>query len=66
MFDLFAAGMETTSSTLVWGLLNMVLYPEVQSKSSTHWVVCPAHAMSKMFFSAMYSLAGWKLSSIDS
>jgi len=31
-FDMFLAGSETTSSTLKWGLLFMVLYPEVQQK----------------------------------
>ncbi|KAJ6656390.1 hypothetical protein lerEdw1_003893, partial [Lerista edwardsae] len=30
--DLFGAGTETTASTLLWGLLLMVLHPEVQSK----------------------------------
>ncbi|XP_069832000.1 cytochrome P450 2K4-like [Dendropsophus ebraccatus] len=32
MVDLFAAGMETTSTTLRWGLLLMMKYPEVQRK----------------------------------
>ncbi|XP_066489655.1 cytochrome P450 2D6-like [Tiliqua scincoides] len=32
LFDLFAAGTETTTSTILWGLLFMVLYPEVQNK----------------------------------
>ncbi|XP_069823412.1 cytochrome P450 2D17-like [Dendropsophus ebraccatus] len=31
-YDLFSAGSETTSTTLRWGLLYMILYPDVQSK----------------------------------
>ncbi|XP_056379794.1 cytochrome P450 2D15-like isoform X2 [Hyla sarda] len=31
-FDLFSAGTETTSTTLRWALLYMILYPDVQSK----------------------------------
>jgi len=34
--DLFFAGSETTSSTLKWALLFMILYPEVQQKV---WVI---------------------------
>uniref|UniRef100_A0ACB8FP23 Uncharacterized protein n=1 Tax=Sphaerodactylus townsendi TaxID=933632 RepID=A0ACB8FP23_9SAUR len=32
IFDLFGAGTETTSSTLLWGILEMVLHPEVQER----------------------------------
>ncbi|XP_054843681.1 cytochrome P450 2D14-like isoform X2 [Eublepharis macularius] len=32
IFDLFTAGTETTATTLLWGLLNMVLHPEVQNR----------------------------------
>ncbi|XP_040263277.1 cytochrome P450 2D14-like [Bufo bufo] len=31
-YDLFSAGTETTSTTLRWALLYMILYPDVQSK----------------------------------
>nr|XP_008108986.2 PREDICTED: cytochrome P450 2D14-like isoform X2 [Anolis carolinensis] len=32
LFDIFVAGAETTSATLTWGLLFMVLHPEVQKR----------------------------------
>ncbi|XP_054845014.1 cytochrome P450 2D14-like [Eublepharis macularius] len=32
IYDLVAAGTETTGSTILWGLLKMVLHPEVQKK----------------------------------
>ena len=35
-FDMFLAGSETTSSTLKWALLFMVLYPEIQQNV---WVI---------------------------
>ncbi|XP_067325264.1 cytochrome P450 2D14-like [Anolis sagrei] len=32
LLDIFAAGIETTAATLTWGILFMVLHPEVQKK----------------------------------
>ena len=32
--DLFSAGMVTTSTTLAWALLLMILHPDVQRESS--------------------------------
>ncbi|XP_060101318.1 cytochrome P450 2D14-like [Heteronotia binoei] len=32
ILEIFAAGTETTSSTILWGLLKMVLHPEVQKQ----------------------------------
>ncbi|XP_060101315.1 cytochrome P450 2D14-like [Heteronotia binoei] len=32
IYDLVAAGTETTASTILWGLLKMVLHPEVQKR----------------------------------
>lgn len=35
--DLFTAGMVTTSSTLTWALLLMILYPDVQREPGWGW-----------------------------
>ena len=35
--DLFMAGMVTTSITLSWALLLMILHPDVQSESGWGW-----------------------------
>ncbi|KAF4796074.1 Cytochrome P450 2J6 [Turdus rufiventris] len=32
VFDLFIAGIETTATTLLWALLYMVIYPDIQEK----------------------------------
>ena len=32
MVDLFSAGSETTSTTLAWAVLYLILYPDVQEK----------------------------------
>lgn len=32
VFDLFIAGIETTATTLLWALLYMVIYPDIQGK----------------------------------
>lgn len=37
--DLFSAGMITTSTTLAWALLLMILHPDVQRESSPEWGV---------------------------
>ena len=37
VLDLFTAGMVTTSTTLSWALLLMILHPDVQSKPDWGW-----------------------------
>ena len=37
--DLFSSGMVTTSTTLAWALLLMILHPDVQRESSLGWVL---------------------------
>ena len=32
VFDIFMAGIETTSSTLAWTMVYMIFYPDVQKK----------------------------------
>lgn len=32
VFDLFIAGIETTATTLLWALLYMVIYPDIQGE----------------------------------
>ena len=67
VFDLFSAGMVTTSTTLTWALLLMILHPEVQREPSWRagWDghggqgeagalsrVCPLGALSRRWASA--------------
>ncbi|KAM4631939.1 cytochrome P450 2K1-like [Discoglossus pictus] len=40
LLDLFGAGSETTSSTLAWGLLLMMKYPEIQKKVQAEINAC--------------------------
>ncbi|KAG8445782.1 hypothetical protein GDO86_010535 [Hymenochirus boettgeri] len=42
--DLFSAGMETTSTTVRWGLLLMMKYPDIQSKRE-HFIIQIIHIM---------------------
>lgn len=42
IFDLFVAGIETTTTTLRWALLYMLVYPDIQGEMGSRnkpWVV---------------------------
>ena len=56
MFDILGAGTETTSETLLWGILHMCLKPEVQTRVNILYIFTGILLLLLLFVCLFYSV----------